>query len=83
MYEHRTAYRHADNTVEGFIGTGGTKAKAKADAIEQIGIKLDCIAEWRCGGVVFDRGRIINVLSSMTPAEVESVRKDWNAGTRY
>lgn len=83
MYEHRTAYRHTDGTVEGFLGTGSTKARAKADATEQIKRKADIVAEWKQDDTAFDKDRVVSVLSSLTPTEIEGVRKDWNSGTRY
>ena len=82
MYEHRTAYRHENGDVEGFIGTGSTKARAKADAIDQIIRKLSMVTDLD-NSVVIDTSRIISVLSSLTPEEMYRVRVCWNCGTRY
>ena len=81
-YEHRTAYRHENGDVEGFIGTGSTKARAKADARKQIIRKLSMITDFDASGVI-DTSRIISVLSSLTPEEMYRVRVCWNCGTRY
>jgi hypothetical protein len=83
MYEHRTAYRHTDETVDGFIGTGFTKASAKADAIEQIKRKVDFVAACQQDSTAFDKDRIVGVLSSLAAAEIKDVQNDWRSGARW
>ena len=83
VYEHLTAYRHADESVEGFKGVGSTKASAKADAVEQMKRKADVVAEWKQDDSVFDQSRVVKVISSLTTKQVADVREDWNSGARY
>ena len=81
-YEHRTAYRHENGDVEGFRGTGRTKARAKADAMEQIIRKLNMIADLDTSGVI-DTSRIVTLLSGLNSEERDCVRGCWNSGVRY
>lgn len=85
MYEHRTAYRHEDGSVEGFLGQGLTKNRSIGDAIEQMKRKCDIVvaenAESECGG--FSKDRVVSVLSSLKPGEIAGVQRDWKSGLRY
>lgn len=83
QYEHRNAYRHDNGQVEGFLGIGGTKAKAKSDAIDQINRKLDQIAATEGHDTSFDKSRVVERPSSLAPEELTKVQADWRAGVRY
>ncbi len=82
-YEHRNAYRHDNGEVEGFLGTGGTKAKAKADAIDQISRKLDQLAASEGHDISFSKSRVIDRPSHLAPEELARVQADWRSGVRY
>ena len=81
-YEHRNAYRHQNSEVEGFVGTGDSKAKAKADAIEQIKRKLDLVAGLTDDSC-FDKARVVESPSTLSRDELEIVQTDWRSGLRY
>lgn len=83
LCEHLTAYRHQNGEVEGFKGVDTTKARAKKDAIEQMKRKIDILVADGQENVVFDKSRIIKVISSMTQDELDCARGCWNSGTRY
>jgi len=53
MYQHRLAYRHENGEIEGFLGTGSTKAVAKTKAIARASRKADQLDQ------AFDKGRLI------------------------
>lgn len=82
-YEHRAAYRHPDGNVEGFVGHGDTKPRAKADALDQMRRKADIVAECDGCSCAFDDSRIIYVLASLTKGEIASVQADWRSTVRY
>jgi hypothetical protein len=84
-YEHRTAYRHDNGEVEGFIGNGGTKKAAKDDAKDQIERKLRILGE-DCTpalAIEFEKSRLIQSPSRLNSDELHKVQDDWRSGVRY
>jgi hypothetical protein len=85
-YEHRTAYRHENGEVEGFIGNGGTKGAAKKDALDQINKKITQVnqgSDIRSVLVFFDKTNVVESPSRLTREELDTVQKDWRSGVRY
>lgn len=79
VYTHQLAYRHDNGEVEGFKGSDitGDKAKAKADAIQQVRRKCEAI------GQPFNPSRLIENEKGLTDAEIRIVRNDWKVEVRY
>lgn len=81
-YEDRVAFRHSNGQVEGFAGIGATKAKARADSIDQIQKKLKIVAELGTKDT-FSKSRLITRVSDLKGAELDKVQCDWRSGLRY
>ena len=84
MFEHRLAYRFANGEVEGFKGSGFTKASAKTDAINQILRKLEIVNN---NGIAtphqYDPARVIERPDDVNPIEIEQIQRDWKSNYRY
>ena len=83
-YEYKVAYRHDDETIEGFLGVGTTKAKAKADAHTQIDRKIAILDDWyeRARGGI-NKSRLITRPSTLDPEDLVIVQEDWRSSVRY
>lgn len=85
--EHRVAYIHPSGEVEGFVGTGFSRVSARKNAISQVRIKLEIVNTSRLPNVIvhqFDPARLIeSPKNNLTPAQLETVRRDWASGLRY
>jgi len=76
MFEHNTAYRFSDNTVEGFTGIGFTEKSAEENAIQKIKNKLELITKGE-NAKPFDESRLITSHDQCTQSEQERIGKDW------
>jgi hypothetical protein len=83
-YEDRVAYRHPNGEVEGFKGVGGTKKKARDDAIDQIQRKLAIVRQdFRPDDPPYDPARLITSHLKLSVVELKVVLKDWSTNVRY
>jgi hypothetical protein len=74
------AYRHADGSVEGFVGLGFSDHLARMDCIEQVRRRLSAMYGQQ---QVVDENTLIFAERDLTQDEVEQVRRDWASNRRY
>jgi hypothetical protein len=74
------AFRHADGSVEGFLGFGFSDYSARKDCVEQVRRRVSA----KVGTPqAVDISTFIFSERDLTPEEMESVRRDWAKGLRY
>lgn len=83
MYQHKLAYRHNNEEVEGFVGIGFTREQAKSDCINQIQLKLKVIEEIDFKKVLFNDQQLIKSFAGLTQREKEQIQSDWKTKLRY
>jgi len=71
MFHYSLAYHHQNGDVEGFAANTFLKESGEAACIAKIARKCGDIGQF------FDPARIIRSFDGLTPAEKDSILRDW------
>ena len=83
MYEYKLAYRHWNNNIEGFKGTGFSRGSARRDCINQIKRKIVNIIQITNPSTVFDNNMVIESFEGLNKKEIKQIKEHWEVNFRY